>query len=1234
MRDTSSTFDDTSTSDDEVSEDTSNNPENTDSQVGISAYYDKTELPKKKGTGFGRFKPDMPIGTFVIQEKQGGANEADIILNNRLGKNNSGVRVGGELKENKNFQARALELAKLTEIGRAATTAGFELYTNARGEPVFKIPEEYQESIARKATEHLIASTRNELLERFNTIADYIAELAALEARGAVVGVSTKKYTTTIARLIEGAKKEEEGEEFNNTVTVIEENLADMEEVVKKKENEKKDAELQARTAHEELTKNLDLITKERDDATSAASMAQEKASHDVAKIREETAHNIAEINEKAKKDVLEAQQAFDIRVQDMDNEKQKILLLIHDYSVALAHFLKTEISSENIIISLHDDAAESVLIESAQELNQIKTSFVEKPSQETLDLFKKKTESYSSLVSTLIREHPVKEQVHEEEKPLVVPKFFGIDMGWPSEAIKQEKKEGESTPRWVIIGKDGLTTELSNSALWSTLAARFDDVFTHYQEFFNGPERTQKIQNYSNLITNKNEIVAALLNLDTDKLSTGDDQDLLIRFKNNIQEAEESWAHVLAERELAKQKKLEQEKLLERLTTYDARLTEIKNLQETILPYLGNKDQQEALANAKDLVANKQKEARTLVDANKPLTEDLINAYRDSLDIVSGLLTTLKKDKDAYDIVQKTERDRLIALFKESEPAHTRISDQVDAIISDIASPTELAMVTGRFDSIAKERKNIVDLISTKQPMTEEMIKVYTKHLQDFDKGMLSGVQNRIRTTHQQEDLEAAMSAPKNRVLLPNGRLSEEEDEPSTSNPQEQLLKGLEAREENPLKTEYTKWAKRDFAGFIRWYIQEKKSWKDDDKNKVAAEEIVKIYINNLDNKKNGLEERKEEASRSVREAKETSTAGNLLAKQLDALDKEIAEVTKEIAYLKQESPKNEVVLSVQEEDSTPSTKRPFTNRLKTGMAGEIRPIKPSPNSTEAVKPLTQQPEPEVLEPEQTESKTEKVKIEPLPQEEPKESTVTPLKKDTLKKESPTFHEEEYRQEKPGFKELSVRESASEDKRRKDAVSKLFLVRLHTTEQHEGEPLKQLASIMGALPILAPSAEVTTVITKKSETIASRASWKDFLQTKELLSFASNFVDKKIGFIEMIRRYAPSVHLDPKNPASLSVVSTMNVNKLINGEEGVYGLDEGKRKELSDIVRNLDIIIRSVDAQKTLASSMEGEDFSSITGNETLEPYFDRALRGAEQATIQEERMQAKLDSLYKKNA
>ena len=70
MRDTSSTFDDTSTSDDSASEDNANNTENTDSQGGISAYYDKTELPRKKGTGFGRFKPDMPIGTFVIQEKQ------------------------------------------------------------------------------------------------------------------------------------------------------------------------------------------------------------------------------------------------------------------------------------------------------------------------------------------------------------------------------------------------------------------------------------------------------------------------------------------------------------------------------------------------------------------------------------------------------------------------------------------------------------------------------------------------------------------------------------------------------------------------------------------------------------------------------------------------------------------------------------------------------------------------------------------------------------------------------------------------------------------------------------------------------------------------------------------------------------------------------------------------------------------------------------------------------------
>ena len=93
-----------------------------------------------------------------------------------------------------------------------------------------------------------------------------------------------------------------------------------------------------------------------------------------------------------------------------------------------------------------------------------------------------------------------------------------------------------------------------------------------------------------------------------------------------------------------------------------------------------------------------------------------------------------------------------------------------------------------------------------------------------------------------------------------------------------------------------------------------------------------------------------------------------------------------------------------------------------------------------------------------------------------------------------------------------------------------------------------------------------------------------------------------------------------------------MSVHKLIYGEEGVYGLDETKRKELSDIVRYLDIILRSVKSQKTLEDNLSGDDFSTCVEDETFESYFDRALRETEQEKLQEEK--ARQGHLYKKTS
>jgi hypothetical protein len=92
-------------------------------------------------------------------------------------------------------------------------------------------------------------------------------------------------------------------------------------------------------------------------------------------------------------------------------------------------------------------------------------------------------------------------------------------------------------------------------------------------------------------------------------------------------------------------------------------------------------------------------------------------------------------------------------------------------------------------------------------------------------------------------------------------------------------------------------------------------------------------------------------------------------------------------------------------------------------------------------------------------------------------------------------------------------------------------------------------------------------------------------------------------------------------------------VYDLINGDGGAYGHDETKRKELSDIVFNLDLIARATQSKNS--NEILGEEFSSLRQNETLESYYSRVLHLAEQANLKEEddriRARARQDMLKK---
>ena len=1199
MRDSDSTFDDVSTPNQD-SDSVRAFAKTNNSGEAISAPTTKENQEKKVSPFMDRLRPKMGPGTFVVNPK-GTASKAGILLNSRI--TSKGGRVGGELQANPNFQEQAKKMAELAQLGEMIKAEGFEIYKNELGQTVINIPESYQNSISNKATQNIAKEVQEQALEKFNALSNAIAYLAILKARSEKLeSTNTKKLISTIEWIIEGSKKEELGDGFNDALGVIESNLIDLEETLNREEASIEDAKEAEKLAEKEATKKL----------------REEIAAHQAAlSVERETTAKAIESAEKAKQDLAN-------KLQELQEEQERIKKLLREFSITLSYFLKTEASAELFMARLSDDVAQSALSEAAQELNRLKSSFTEKPTQELLDDFKQKTESYVSLVATLQKKLPVQEPSSEVVEG---DDSNSIMSGWPTSVDQKD---------------------LPNKAFWADCATNFDEEFARYQNFFSEPERALKIQNYNNLITKKNELRAAILNGDMERLASDNEQNLFIQLRNDITEAENSWELILKEREIIKQKKIEQENLLKKLSIHNAHLEDINKLQESLLDYTGTPEQQDALKNAKELVLNKQQQAKECVESQKPLTEDLVNEYRDGLDIVSGLLTTLKKEKDAFDAAQKAEQERITSLFNETISLRERVTVQKDSFVNDITSPTERKMVEERFKTIDQEKKKLEEMIAGGQLLTEEMVKLYTKHLQDFDR-MLSGVENRLRAMHKEAtpSKNSFGDGTSDRELLPNGTLIDKSMSKSSSEPaSKQLQGGLNERDDINLVNDYAKWAARDFAGFVKWY--KKQAWKEGDRNKMAAEKILTIHIQALKDKKRGLETRKEEALTRMNDGHSVEDSYSLSIK-IKGLDREIEEIDQEIHYLAGEKyqPKPSP-LDIAEEK--PSQKRPFTNRLRTGISSEIRPAVSVDNtntptnkeSKEMLIPtietsIQNSQSPLVNEPKKEEVVTEKKEVKEIPKTQNEAPVITPeiaknkITPQEVVKAPENTTKDQTPQNSSALNEVTpeetVREKNERIKRKNDAVTRLALVRA-------GDPPFKLERIIGPVTLrLVSGGKETLQNIPIPETLASKASWKDFLTEKQI-SFTGDVTTKKIGFIETIKKYAPSIHIDPKNPATLSVISRIEVYTLINNEEWTYGLDEHKRKELSDIVANLDTIVRATEAQKTMETDFKSPPFSSLIQKETFEVYYDRVLKEAEQANLAEEKIRARQQDFFTRKA
>lgn len=1082
-----------------------------------------------KQAGFIRFRPSMPMGTFVMNKKGEKVNQASLLMNRGTSGASRVREVGGELKRSVAFQEQARATAELANAGRLAVEAGFKIYTNADGNPVVEIPENYQNAIIEQATQTLTATIRNESLEKFSSVEMYTVRLALLRVRAEKIAnkESVKKLISTIEWIIDGAKKEEREAEFGSALAIIQSNLDTLEEAVVDGE---------------------EIVLQEE------TRLISEKA-------RGESMLRFAK--EKAEKEALDATRELE-RVLAEQGVKEKVLT---EFSVLFAQFLEEEKHVEVLLTSIKDSTLRDALITSAQELNQLKQTLLEKPSHDLILTWKEKYSSYTSLVATII--------VKVSDGQVVEPSTLDLFGGWP-EAITSEKGENGESSRWIFTGKDGSITPLKNDTAWSELATHSNNAFDTYRKFFSGEDKARKIQdqNYHTLIQLNNRLAAALLDLDIENA-----QEVLIALEQALEKAQMSWLLVLEKENIEKKMAAEQTMLLARFSMENTRLQELTLLESTIVPYTGTKNEEEALENAKKTCKQLQDQLQVLVQNHKPLTEILTDEFSESLSLLENALRTLEKSKDTQEQAQKAEQERIQVLFRSFDEDFFRMVEQGYASLSEISSPSEADMLITNFQKVEAERNELEAMLAAKNSIPEELVTIYGKHLQDLDQ-MLSRVQNRIITAQNHavadtvitQDNKGEVFPEKSHRLLSNGVLIV--DEPTGTEPPitaaSILDDVLERRTESDLYIEHQNMFNSNPVGYIKQYLN--KEWTKGDINQEPSKEVLRRYTDSLEKKLLGLSTKKEELELLKDATTENNVQESTTSLQLKGIEDEIAKISRDIARLTTSKTSASKAMYQQRKSSL------GTHRFLQKSAAND-PVFESIETAEDIEPIA------------------KINLPSNMRDDLEESVTTGIAKKEIDPER------------------IITSGEPDTKVRAIAVNKILTTRNAVTWVDFATPIKIATSGKQSEKSAAP---------KKSETLLSRASWRDFLAAdadkENLLQFVNNFLDKKIGFAGIISTYAPSIHVDTRNPASLTAITSMEVYKLVHEEGAVYGLDQTKRNELCQVILYLETLLQSVEAHSRMAGALSNNILASIPPEITFEAYFDKVLKATEQATLVEE--------------
>lgn len=101
----------------------------------------------------------------------------------------------------------------------------------------------------------------------------------------------------------------------------------------------------------------------------------------------------------------------------------------------------------------------------------------------------------------------------------------------------------------------------------------------------------------------------------------------------------------------------------------------------------------------------------------------------------------------------------------------------------------------------------------------------------------------------------------------------------------------------------------------------------------------------------------------------------------------------------------------------------------------------------------------------------------------------------------------------------------------------------------------------------------------------------------------------RKMSFVDFMKKYAPTLNMDPNNPSTIQTVADMNCYILLNSTDDiVYGLHEEQRRQLCDVISNWRTVIRATEEAKLGSSEFTELSKKPLDPSLTVEKLYELA--------------------------